>query len=192
MSGRPKEYDDTAVIDAAMDVFWTNGYEASSTQELCERTGLGRGSLYHAFGNKQALYEQALRRYQELGIQAQTAILNGPGSVKERLRGLLEWGVSANLENPNRGCMAQFSVLERACKDPVVAEINRIYITRLEAALCHLMAIGQRIGELEAQRPALEMARAFLASYYGLRILGRALPERAYLNDVIEGLMARL
>ena len=40
MSGRPKEYDDTAVIDAAMDVFWTNGYEASSTQELCERTGL--------------------------------------------------------------------------------------------------------------------------------------------------------
>lgn len=192
MSGRPKEYDDTAVIDAAMDVFWTNGYEASSTQELCERTGLGRGSLYHAFGNKQALYEQALRRYQELGIQAQTAILNGPGSVKERLRGLLEWGVSANLESPNRGCMAQFSVLERACKDPVVAEINRIYITRLEAALCHLMAIGQRNGELEAQRPALEMARAFLASYYGLRILGRALPERAYLNDVIEGLMARL
>ena len=80
----------------------------------------------------------------------------------------------------------------RLVKDPVVAEINRIYITRLEAALCHLMAIGQRNGELEAQRPALEMARAFLASYYGLRILGRALPERAYLNDVIEGLMARL
>ncbi|MEX0633668.1 TetR/AcrR family transcriptional regulator [Serratia ureilytica] len=52
-----------------MDVFWTNGYEASSTQELCERTGLGRGSLYHAFGSKQNLYEQALRRYQELGLR---------------------------------------------------------------------------------------------------------------------------
>ncbi|MFT4266698.1 MAG: TetR/AcrR family transcriptional regulator [Xenophilus sp.] len=192
MSGRPKEYDDTAVVDAAMDVFWTNGYEASSTQALCERTGLGRGSLYHAFGSKQKLYEQALRRYQELGIQAQTAILNGPGSIKERLRGLLDWGVSANLEKPDRGCMAQFSVLERACKDPVVAEINRIYITRLEAALCHLMAVGQRNGELDTRRPALEMARAFLAGYYGLRILGRTLPERAYLNDVIEGVMARL
>ena len=82
MSGRPKEYDDSAVIDAAMDVFWTNGYEDSSTQELCERTGLGRGSLYHAFGSKQNLYEQALRRYQELGLQAQTDILKGVGTAK--------------------------------------------------------------------------------------------------------------
>ena len=131
MSGRPKEYDDTAVIDAAMDVFWTNGYEASSTQELCERTGLGRGSLYHAFGNKQALYEQALRRYQELGIQAQTAILNGPGSVKERLRGLLEWGVSANLENPNRGCMAQ---LRSWCSISTISSRSTI-VTAIRSAI---------------------------------------------------------
>jgi len=193
MSGRPKEYDDTAVIDAAMDVFWTHGYEASSTQELCERTGLGRGSLYHAFGSKQNLYEQALRRYQELGLQAQTEILNGPGSAKDRLRALLQWGVDGDLDPARRrSCMALFSVMERSSKDPVIDRINRSYVNKLEATICHVIAVGQRNGELSGDRLALEMTRAFLASYYGLRILGQSMPDRAFLQDVLEGTLAGL
>ncbi|VFR54294.1 Transcriptional regulator, TetR family [plant metagenome] len=193
MSGRPKEYDDTAVIDAAMDVFWTNGFEASSTQELCERTGLGRGSLYHAFGSKQKLYEQTLRRYQELGLQAQTDILNGPGTAKDRLRTLLQWGVDGDLDPvKRRSCMALFSVMERSNKDPVIEQINRAYVTKLEAALCHVVAVGQRNGELSDDRPALEVTRAFLASYYGLRILGQSMPDRNFLQDVLEGTLAGL
>ncbi|CAP41770.1 MULTISPECIES: TetR/AcrR family transcriptional regulator [Pseudomonadota] len=193
MSGRPKEYDDTAVIDAAMDVFWTNGFEASSTQELCERTGLGRGSLYHAFGSKQNLYEQALRRYQELGLKAQTEILNGPGTAKERLQALLQWGVDGDLDpEKRRSCMALFSVMERGSKDPVIDQINRAYVNRLEAVICHVIAVGQRNGELADDRPALEVARAFLASYYGLRILGQSMPDRAFLSDVLQGTIAKL
>lgn len=193
MSGRPKEYDDDVVIDAAMDVFWTHGYEASSTQELCERTGLGRGSLYHAFGSKQNLYEQALRRYQELGIKAQTEILAGPGSAKERLRALLQWGVDGDLDPAQRrSCMALFSVMERSSKDPVIEQINRAYVNKLEAALCHVMAVGQRNGEIAGDRPALVLTRAFLASYYGLRILGQSMPDRKFLQDVLEGTLAAL
>lgn len=58
-SGRPREFKDNAVIDAAMEVFWDNGYESCSTEALCNKTGLGRGSLYNAFGSKHELYEQA-------------------------------------------------------------------------------------------------------------------------------------
>lgn len=193
MSGRPKEYDDAAVIDAAMDVFWTNGYEACSTQELCERTGLGRGSLYHAFGSKQNLYEQALRHYQELGLQTQTEILNGPGTARERLRALLQWGVDGDLvPEKRRGCMALFSVMERSSKDPAIGQINRAYVNKLEAVLCHVIAVGQRNGELSGDRSALEVTRAFLASYYGLRILGQSMPDRDFLSDVLEGTIAKL
>lgn len=193
MSGRPREFDDAAVIDAAMDVFWSNGYEGSSAQELCERTGLGRGSLYNAFGSKHALYERALRRYQDLGLQAQLEILNSPGPVTDRLRALLQWGIDGDLDSAKRrGCMALFSVLERGAKDPEIEQINRAYVTRLEGALCHVFALGQRSGEIASDTPALEMARAFLSSYYGLRILGLSMPDRAFLGDVLEGTMARL
>ncbi len=193
MSGRPREFDDTAVIEAAMDVFWSNGYEASSTQALCERTGLGRGSLYHAFGSKQKLYEQALRHYQELGLAIQTGILNGSGTAKERLRALLQWGVEADLDpSKRRSCMALFSAMERSSKDAVIDQINRTYVTRLEAALCHVIIVGQRNGELCNDPPALDVARTFLASYYGLRILGQSMPDRTFLADVLEGTIARL
>ncbi|WP_397458679.1 TetR/AcrR family transcriptional regulator [Pseudomonas asplenii] len=193
MSGRPREFDDEAVIEAAMDVFWSNGYEATSAQELVERTGLGRGSLYNAFGNKQGLYHEALKRYQEQGILAQSQILNGPGTVKERLRNLMLWGIEGDLDPvKRRGCMALFAALERSSKDPVVVQISRVYVNRLEQVLCHLFAVGQRNGELPSERSPLSLARAFLSSYYGLRVLGRLMQERAFLEDVMEGTLALL
>ena len=191
-SGRPREFDDAYVIEAAMDVFWTNGYDGTSTQELCERTGLGKSSLYNAFGSKQNLYQQALEHYQELGIQAQAQILKAPGTAPERLRALLQWGVDRDLgPSRGRGCMALFAVLSRTGKDPKVAEINRIYVDRLEQILCHVIAVGQRNGEVPPAPSALELARGFLGSYYGLRVLGQSMPDRAFLRDALEGIVAR-
>lgn len=193
MSGRPKEYDDMRVIDAAMEVFWDAGYEASSTQELCEKTGLGRGSLYHAFGSKKNLYEQALRRYQERGLKAQIEILEGPGSARDRLRGLLQWVVNGGLDpNGERPCMALFSALERSKKDPVVDGINQNYFASLEAAVCKTIAAAQRDGEFSSDRPALEVTRVFLASYCGLNIFRQSVDDKAVLTDVMEGTVARL
>lgn len=193
MSGRPKEYDDARVIDAAMDVFWNSGYEASSTQELCERTGLGRGSLYHAFGSKQNLYEQALRRYQELGLKAQLEILQGSAPVKARLRALLQWVVNGGLDpEGNRPCMALFSTMESGNKNPVIEGINQAYLSKLEAAICSTIAIGQQSGELSSDRPATEVARVFLASYCGLNIFRHSVEDKTFLTDVLEGTVARL
>ncbi|MFZ1871698.1 MAG: helix-turn-helix domain-containing protein [Chania sp.] len=61
-----------------MQVFWLNGYEGTSTQELCERTGLGKGSLYNAFGSKKKPYELALQHYQRLALTSHKKTLNGP------------------------------------------------------------------------------------------------------------------
>ncbi|AOR58928.1 hypothetical protein [Pectobacterium parmentieri] len=72
-----------------------------------------------------------------------------------------------------RGCMGVFAALERSGKDSVVVQIGRVDVTRLEQVLCHLFAVGQRNGDVSSARPALLLARAFLSSYYGLRVLVR-------------------
>lgn len=193
MSGRPREFDDVAVVEAAMEVFWSHGYEGASAQELVNNTGLGRGSLYNAFGSKQKLYHEALIRYQELGIEAQAKILNGPGSIKSRLQALMQWGIDGDLDpEKNRGCMALFAALERSGKDPKVLQISRVYVTKLEQTLCQLFAQGQQSGELSSEGASQSMARAFLSGYYGLRILGRSMPEREFLEDVMKGILTRL
>ncbi|UDL06417.1 TetR/AcrR family transcriptional regulator [Marinobacter sp. CA1] len=193
MSGRPRQFDAQAVIDAAMEVFWQHGYEGTSAQALCEGTGLGRGSLYNAFGSKQQLFEQALRRYQDLGLQAQLEILNRDDSVRHRLRALMEWGITADLDpNCQRSCMALRSVLERNHQDPVVKRINDAYLDRIERRLTELMTEGQQLGELRTDQPPRQLARGYMAGYYGLRVLGQSRPEREFLTDIVNDTLARL
>ncbi|AKC68286.1 TetR/AcrR family transcriptional regulator [Pandoraea oxalativorans] len=193
MSGRPREFDDAAVIDAAMDVFWTNGYEGTSAQALVECTGLGRGSLYNAFGSKLNLYHEALERYQTLGLQQQVDILNGNGPVKDRLRTLMQWGIDDDLDpEKQRGCMSLFAAFERGAKDERVRQISQAYFIRFEQVLVHLIAVGQHNGELSTERSPVIVARTFLASYYGLRALGRTVCDRAFLEGIMEGILAQL
>ncbi|MDX7988114.1 TetR/AcrR family transcriptional regulator [Xenorhabdus sp. 12] len=193
MSGRPREFDDETVIEAAMQVFWSNGYEGSSAQKLCEKTGLGKGSLYNAYGSKQKLYEKALLRYQQLGLEMQLEILNGPGSAKERLRALLLWGIEGDLnDKERRSCMALFAVMERGSKDPAIGKITQAYIKRLEHALHSVFLSGKDSGEITNEQSVSELARAFLSSYYGLRIIGQSIRDRSFLLDIMEGTLAKI
>src|SRR5439155_5291833 len=62
---RPRTYIPAEVIDAAKQVFWEQGYEATAIADLEERTGLGRSSLYHGFGDKRTLFATVLDRYDD-------------------------------------------------------------------------------------------------------------------------------
>ncbi|MHA7848995.1 TetR/AcrR family transcriptional regulator [Serratia sp. D1N4] len=193
VAGRPREFDRDTAIETAMQVFWLNGYEGTSTQALCERTGLGKGSLYNAFGSKQKLYELALQHYQRLALTSHKKILNGPGTAIERLRKFLQWGVDEDLnDTEHRTCMALFAAMERAQKDLSIQKMVRSHVVHLETVLCEVFTAGQRDGDIACDRPALEKARAFLSSYFGLRILGQSMPDRAFLQDALEGALARL
>ena len=64
--GRPREFDEEAALEAAMDAFWQKGYEATSLSDLCTCTGLHKGSLYQAFGDKHQLFMRALLHYADI------------------------------------------------------------------------------------------------------------------------------
>jgi TetR/AcrR family transcriptional regulator, transcriptional repressor for nem operon len=190
---RPREFDDQAVVDAAMAVFWEKGYEGTSTQDLCERTGLGRGSLYNAFGSKHRLYEEALRRYAEVPARAQLDMLAESGSVRERLRDLMLGMIEVDMADPGRrGCLALNAATEPGGRSEVVAGLVHRQFVDLEQALCRLVAVGQATGELTAGRPPLQVARAFQSAYYGLRVLAKVTDDREALLDVVEGTLAAL
>ena len=62
---RPREFEESDVLDAAVQCFWSRGYEATSTRDLAEKMGITGASLYNAFGDKRALYRRALDHYVE-------------------------------------------------------------------------------------------------------------------------------
>ncbi|WP_433273759.1 TetR/AcrR family transcriptional regulator [Actinosynnema sp. CS-041913] len=191
--GRPRKFDEAVVVDAALDVFWSKGFEATSTEDLCERTGLGRGSLYNTFRSKANLYRHVLRRYAELGFATQAGILRQPGHAKERLRALLTAVIDHDLADPDhRGCLAVNAATDAAGRSDEVSDEVRRQFARTEAALHDVILAGQRAGEITTDRSAEQLARAFLAGYYGLRVLAKVVRDRDTLVDVMEGTLAAL
>ena len=191
-TGRPREFTKPEVLDAAMDAFWLKGYEGCSTEDLCTRTGLGRGSLYNAFGSKHELYELTLQRYHEHWIQEQTAILERPVPVEERLRGLLEWAVEKDFEDSSKGCLLINATLERGRTDSMVESVASLHVERLESVVCRVIEQGIKSGDITSGRSALELARTFVCSYYGLRILNASTRNRDMAEQIVEGTLANI
>jgi TetR/AcrR family transcriptional regulator, transcriptional repressor for nem operon len=71
---RPRAFDENTVLDAAMDCFWRDGYEATSIRELAAEMGINAPSLYNAFGDKRSLFREVLRRYVECSTRARIAL----------------------------------------------------------------------------------------------------------------------
>jgi TetR/AcrR family transcriptional regulator, transcriptional repressor for nem operon len=190
---RPREFDDERVLDAAMEAFWARGYAATSAQDLVDATGLGRSSLYNAFAGKHQLYERALRRYLERNTEADVALLDRPGPVKERVRELLLGVIDADLGDPQRrGCLAVNAAIALAGKDEAVTVAVRRVFARVEEALVVALERGQRDGEITGERSARALARFVLNAIYGLRVLGKAATDRAPLLDVVEATVSAL
>jgi len=88
-----------------MEVFWSRGYEAASIRNLVEHMGINRQSLYDTFGDKHALYLQALDRYQAVEMRKVFELLENANSVKKALRQLFSGVAEGSLcQGQQRGC----------------------------------------------------------------------------------------
>lgn len=191
---RPREFDEERVLEAVMDAFWRNGYEGTSAQDLVDATGLGRGSLYAAYGSKDGLFEQALLRYR-MRSQARVDQLRQPGPAMGRLRELLVGIVDADLgATERRGCLATNSAIELAGRDPRIAELVRQCFSILMRGIEETIRRGQEAGEIRANADAAVLALFVFNALQGLRVLGKATPthDRAILVAVVEQTLAAL
>ncbi|WP_162826156.1 TetR/AcrR family transcriptional regulator [Burkholderia sp. IDO3] len=170
---RPREFDEDAVLDAVMDTFWRYGYEATSAQDLVQATGLGRGSLYAAYTNKDGLFEQAMLRYNRRSRE-NVDLLRGPGPVLDCLRTLLVGVVDDDLNAAGkRGCLATNTAIERASRDAHVAELVRENFRIMRAGIQEAIERGQATGEIDAAGHAEDLAWFVFNAMQGLRVLAK-------------------
>ena len=104
--GRPRGGDREAALESAMRLFWRHGYEGVSFQQLTATLGVAAPSLYAAFGNKEALYREALDRYADMRGASDLSFMDEALPLREAVRLLLD-GTAQGLVDPKGeiGCM---------------------------------------------------------------------------------------
>jgi TetR/AcrR family transcriptional repressor of nem operon len=187
---RPREFDAEDALERATRLFWTKGFEQTSLDELCAATGLGRSSLYAAFGDKRALYLRALARYEERSAaRIATALADKP--IREALGAFLEALIDDIVAGPGRrGCFIGNCAAELARLDRAAALQVRASLERIEATFKEAMTAAQRRGEVRAGAEVAALARFLTAGIQGLRLVGKTNPDRTTLED-IGGVMLR-
>ncbi len=182
---RQREFDTDVALDRAMHAFWSKGYEATSLDELCAATGLGRSSLYAAFGSKRRLYFETLERYEQMLGQRLAAAFAGPRPIREAFADFLGGLIDEIVRGPGRrGCFIGNSAAELCRQDRRTAGKVRHSLELIENTFAAHLAAAKARGELAADADIAAMARFLTSSIQGLRLVGKANPERAALDDI--------
>ncbi|TDE30719.1 TetR/AcrR family transcriptional regulator [Actinomadura sp. 6K520] len=186
---RPRNFDERRAVEAAMRAFWADGYEATSTQELCEATGLGRSSIYNTFRSKRDLFEKALSRYMEIKTSSVIeALEDRDRPVRERLRTVLERAVEPPADEPP-GCLVVNTMVELAPHDAeLTGRIERDQRRRL-AALKAAIEEGQRAGEIAPDKDATALAHFVISTVGGMRVAARGGAGTATLASIADTAM---
>ncbi len=190
---RPREFERDVVLDRAMQVFWSRGYEATSIQHLVARMGIQRGSLYDTFGDKRALFFAAIDHYDRVVTAKLLATLEDPGSGKDAIRRFFRLKVELSLEPGRpRGCLVTNSAAELASRDRGTATRVGAVLTKIEAAFYRAVVRAQKAGEIDATRNPRALARFLTSSAQGLSIMAKTSPDRAVLEDIVRVTLAAL
>ncbi|OIK04475.1 TetR/AcrR family transcriptional regulator [Streptomyces monashensis] len=185
---RTKEFDPDAALQAALELFWRRGYEATSMADLVEHLGIGRASLYATFGSKHELYLKALDRYQEGSDAPLVRELSGPGPALPAVRAVVRrFGAEATAEERRlTGCFVTNTAAELAPHDPAAARRVEHSWDQLETLLRAALVRARAQGELAADRDPLTLARMLLVLMQGLRVVGKASSDPARVRDAVE------
>jgi AcrR family transcriptional regulator len=192
---RPKEFDRDRALKKALDVFWQQGYEATSTDDLVRAIGIGRQSMYDTFGDKHQLYLEALRLYEaNTGAALFKRLYEAPSPFVAVCDYILSIA-DATAGDRARGCFFVNPTTELAPSDPDVAAVIRTSSSKCEAAFERILREAKGRDEVDRSLDERVAARFLLSTIRGLRVSAKAnvQPEdlRAIASLALSGLKPR-
>jgi TetR/AcrR family transcriptional repressor of nem operon len=189
MVGRPREFDEDQVLDAAMKAFWANGYESTSLADLVSVTGLHKGSLYQAFGDKHSLFIQTLNRYLQNVVHHKKKILDAADSPIEGIRAVLHGFIDMSESDSDcpQGCMAVKTLSEMAPHDKQVKRIMENHKENLRKSMQSRLAQAQAEGNLDSSKSPQMITALLMIFMDGLATQATGPMDVETAHEVLDG-----
>lgn len=181
--GRPPTFDTDAVINGAVELFWSDGFEGTSLQDIAEALGIRSSTLYNSFGGKNGLYHSAIESYLATTDAFMFAPLrDGRGGMDDLISLLERQRVSLTHPQQPAGCL-----IINAMVTGQHAEVSNRYREQFLHAIDCALTRAADLGEIEAaDRPML--GAALLSGIVGANITAKSGGTPAELNNIINGL----
>jgi TetR/AcrR family transcriptional repressor of nem operon len=190
---RPKEFDQDAALDRAVELFWTRGYAGTSIAELERHLHVGRQSLYDTFGDKRTLFLRALERYSKWNADHLIVILRTPDSGLEAIRAFLQAVVELlTPPGPRKACLVANSILEIGQADAEISARCLRNQTAVTDGLRYALSRAAERGELPRDFSVEAGATLLMAQVYGLALLAKGGATRQDLIAAVTALVSRL
>ncbi|MGS2744555.1 TetR/AcrR family transcriptional regulator [Halomonas sp. LS-001] len=184
--GRPLSHHPDTALAAAMQTFWQSGYHHASLKVLLSAMKVSRSTLYHSFGNKEALFLAALERYRQRQL-AHLADMRAEASSPWAFIEQLLYSVAENAEGEQAalGCLIFNSATELGGEDSVPARAANESVEMITQFFCRVVEDAQQEGTIPADREPLGAARFIVQSISGLRLLLKTGISQAQARDVV-------
>ncbi|WP_261566648.1 TetR/AcrR family transcriptional regulator [Frankia gtarii] len=190
---RPREFDEESALNAARDQFWMTGYAGTSMDAIAAATGLGKGSLYGAFGGKRELFHRVYDDHCNATIDSANRHLSGDDEQAfERLTAYLLGHATACAERRQHGCLVAKATAELAEHDEVVSARSLITFENVQLALTGNLEACQRNGDIHPAADAQQLAGLLLTVHRGIEALGKAGTDESTLRSITETALAGL
>jgi len=172
---RRREFDEDEALEKAMHLFWKKGYADTSVRDLVAHTGVAHAGLYKAFGDKEHLFEAAVRKY---AVQQQRAMY-APMEAKSAGRGEIETFFNSVIQIArgggfNYGCFVANTAVAFGSDPGPVGELVRDNLRRHVKAFRNALKGAQKRGEIGPDIDVNRTATALAATFYGMSAIVQA------------------
>lgn len=188
---RSKEFDENEVLLKAMRLFWEQGYEKTSLQDLVEHMGVHRRSLYDTFGDKHTLYIKTMEKYARITNAAIKTEVQRGRTALESIRLIFDYLIETNGDQPI-GCFFVNSATELAYRDPEVSKLTSELFGNEEQLLTELIQQGQQAGDISPGLDPRLLASSLHATMLGIRVMRRTSTDKQKLHQIAEVSMEML
>ena len=189
--GRPRKYEHTAALDAALTTFWSKGFAGTSLDDLASAMGMNKPSIYAAFGNKDALYAAAVEHYvQTLGRGFLESLYRGR-TLAADLDGFYASVIDVvSGEHGPHGCIVACTLPAEAEATPAARALLADALGRIDAAVRDRLARAAEQGELPRDADLRTLAQLVTGGMITLSLRARAGAQRRDLTRLARAFVA--
>ncbi len=189
---KPRTYDRSELISAAMEQFWVHGFYATSIRDLVDATGVSRHGLYAEFDDKHGIFLAALERYLDSFVREAFGRVEAEEASVGQIRDYFEHLIALAEENglPGPGCLMANTMVEAGPHETAFKALVERHLERLRSGFERALKTGQECGEVDRALDAKRFAEFLAISAQGLWSASRMITDAAHLRAYVDTLLA--